>query len=100
MKYIVFAKDMPHGMKHEVPVIFPEHLVHKDVSRCMLIGEGLRGYKAVRAGFCDLAATVTAGGISKQFPMVTHGKSETLNLESDPGDAMLLTMYGYTGGMS
>ncbi len=98
MKYIVFAKEMKETT-HLIPVMFPDNLVHRNVSRALRLTEELQGYKPIRAGFVELGQTLTAGGITKTFPWVTHGESETLGLKSDPSDATLIMTYAYTGGM-
>ncbi len=69
----------------ELPIVFPELLVHYDVA----CGLGYRG-KVVGAGFCEV-------GAETDTPFADYncfGKSESLNVESRRGvDAEILNKY-------
>lgn len=96
MKYVMFEKKLSElTISH--PVIFPNHLVHSEVSEAILAmgvlgagpGKDGFGWKAVSAGEYD----VMTGECS--------GKSETLGLKSRPEeDKYIIKMNDYGGGMS
>ena len=85
MKYIVFLT--PFGsVSREMPVIFPNSLVHADVSKNFLAILP-KGSKPISAGECNCF-------------MECSGRSETLNLESRGAeDTSLLFMVDYGGGI-
>jgi len=104
MKYVVLAVT-DHGRSGEsvrhVPIIFPDLLVHSEVSsaiartlRTDAWENGIRReVKPLSAGF--LSSTVISAG--KPF---CHGKSESLNLPSRPvEDSALISTYDYLHGI-
>jgi hypothetical protein len=94
VKYIMFAKEIDRdGLPHFVPVIFPEELNHIDMAACVMLQETMKGFLPIRAGFVTLELAV----MGRTFPMTTHGRSETLKLESDPEDARIIKWYEYGG---
>lgn len=58
--------------------MFPVWDTHSDVAHKL-------GYPVVSAGF--VTVKVTSDG---EFDVTTHGRSESLNLESDPADAEII----------
>lgn len=93
MKYIMFEKRISDGLPHYMPFIFPDEGVHAHVAAVVLCLPEMAGFKAVRAGFVTLELTT----MGRHFPMTTHGRSETLKLESDPEDARIIKWYEYGG---
>ncbi|EMW9316467.1 hypothetical protein AAE121_005212 [Salmonella enterica] len=91
MKYIILRLDGK--IPREVPVIFPDLLVHTDVARTMatMIKEGssntnITDVRVVSAGFCNTTV--------KCF-----GKSETLNIASRDIDDTVINTWDYTFGL-
>ncbi|EGB8646316.1 hypothetical protein H8N91_001743 [Salmonella enterica] len=91
MKYIILRLDGK--IPREVPVIFPDLLVHADVARAMtaMIKEGssntnITDVRVVSAGFCNTAVEC-------------HGKSETLNIASRDIDNTVINTVDYTFGL-
>lgn len=85
MKYIMFVRDMGHGMKVAYPIIFPNMLVHADVAKFVHRGD-LRDAILDSAGFIEQ-------GIAK-----CYGRSESLNLDSKPKrDTDIIRMCDYGG---
>jgi hypothetical protein len=81
MKYVFIEVSMDDGMVQMLPVIFPNSLVHEDVSKaiCRLV----RGAKPVSAGFINMRADAT------------YDKSETLQLSSREEDAAVINFIDY-----
>ncbi len=107
MKYIVFDCELESGGHQKVPVIFPDFMIHSDVSKFfqLLLGRRHRYVhtKPVSAGFIELGGKldVIAGGkLTVRDGVVAFGESETLKLKSDPSDASLIQLYNYTNGMT
>lgn len=90
MKYIVLRLEDPRGTI-EVPITFPEMLVHSDVAMAIRRGcEGMGRAQVVGAGFFSS----TGMGIE------CHGKSESLNVASrGKEDSKLFPMYDYHHGI-
>lgn len=91
MKYIILRLDGK--IPREVPVIFPDLLVHADVARTMtaMIKEdssntNITDVRVVSAGFCNTAVEC-------------HGKSETLNIASRDIDNTVINTVDYTFGL-
>lgn len=95
MKYIVI-EIKAHGITREMPIIFPEALVHLDVANQMIAllratNQGSR-VRPISAGFLS---SLDAPG-----HLLCTGKSETLGLESREGiDARLIRMMDYMHGV-
>ena len=85
MKYVMFEKRMSDGLVHKVPVIFPNTLVHDEVSEALTAGP-LKGY-----------APCSAGEISP-LDMQPHGESTTLRLKADEAlDETVIRLNDYGG---
>lgn len=85
MKYIVMQHKF-RDLVIEVPVIFPNSLIHEEMAVIMKVLLG------------DTARSVSAGEYSP-LDGSCHGKSSTLNLESrGEQDMRLILMYDYLGG--
>lgn len=86
MKYIMFGKLGRDGQMERIPVIFPDRLVHSQVS--------LKILAALPRGFAPISAgSVNLGEIE------THGKSDTLKLSPMDDDANVIATYDYLHGM-
>lgn len=76
MKYVMFMKQLgksADGMKHFVPIIFPNNLVHIMIADSMTAkGAPLEGYRPV------------SGGEISPLDMKCFGESSTLKMRSDP----------------
>ena len=87
-KYVMF-QDERTGRRR--PILFPNELVHAEVTdaviACGLMNSGGSFYRPVAAGFITLAVAST------------HGRSESLNMASDPDDATRINTHPYTGGI-
>jgi len=84
-KYVMFEVD---GRK--CPVIFPNELIHEDVARML--------YGLVQQAYNGPAMPVSAGFISALQVISTDGRSEMLNMDSEPGDAKVINSLPYTNG--
>lgn len=91
MKYIILRLDGK--IPREVPVIFPDLLVHADVARATtaMIKEdssnmNITDVRVVSAGFCNTAVDC-------------YGKSETLNIASRDIDNTVINTVDYTFGL-
>lgn len=88
MKYIVFSLGLD-GMSREVPVMFPNCMVHIEVARSLVAGQVLKGnpIKVVSAGeYCP-------------FNGACSGESTTLMVKSRGDiDTKLIQTHDYTGG--
>lgn len=95
MKYIVLRRTLGKGkdpMLQDIPIIFPEQLIHADVAAALTAPDGpLEGATAVSAG--DLPSFSFS---TKPF---CGGKSTTLNLESrgESDDALIRQMDYFHG---
>lgn len=98
MKYIILRLEGK--ITREVPVIFPNLLVHADVASAITnmiqadtdtststsTSTSITGIRVVSAGFCD-----TAVGC--------HGRSESLNITSRDIDDAVINTVDYTFGL-
>lgn len=92
MKYIILRLEGK--IPREVPVIFPNLLVHADVASAITnmiqadtdTSTSITGIRVVSAGFCD-----TAVGC--------HGRSESLNITSRDIDDAVINTVDYTFGL-
>ncbi|HAF2130143.1 TPA: hypothetical protein G9F27_004414 [Salmonella enterica] len=90
MKYIILRLEGK--IPREVPVIFPNLLVHADVASAITnmiqadTDTSITGIRVVSAGFCD-----TAVGC--------HGRSESLNITSRDIDDAVINTVDYTFGL-
>lgn len=86
MKYVMFVQENPE-LKLFVPIVFPSHMVHKDVAEAMIAGP-LAGY------------TVHSAGEVSPLSMECFGKSTTLGVKSDgDADTLRIQMNDYGGAM-
>lgn len=89
MKYIIM-KCNGSTLEVKVPVIFPEFMVHRDVSQyfqtLLRRNHPFTEVRPVSAGFFD----VVEGKVS--------GRSETLGLDSNQEDELTILTYQYTHG--
>lgn len=77
MKYVVIGVTMEAGNKLELPIIFPDILVHKEVAEQMRrvmrkTFSKMQSAEAVSAGFCNSA------GLEPDC----HGKSDSIGMPS------------------
>lgn len=92
MKYIILRLNGK--IPREVPVIFPDLLVHADVAKAitaMIQADhdtcfNVTGIHVVSAGFCDTGVRC-------------HGKSESLNITSREIDDAVINTVDYTFGL-
>lgn len=89
MKYVMI-KCSKGILDVRVPVIFPDLMMHADVARYM---EALLR----RENNFDSAKPVSAGFYDPMDGAVS-GKSESLDLKSDPQDEQTIFTYQYTHG--
>lgn len=91
MKYIVMRAEVNDEMALELPIIFPDILVHADVAKCVgwMMQEQFKApVKAISAGFLN----------SIEFDGICYGKSESLGLSSRGSvDEKLIKMCDYGG---
>lgn len=79
MKYIMFMGELA-----RFPVMFPDNLVHDEMARLVsrqIFQTTKQIMMPISAGFVDFVPTLT-----------THGKSETLGIESQPYDAHYIAL--------
>jgi len=92
MKYIMLAHSSE-NMDRFMPIIFPDELTHAIVAAIMLCSPELEGFAVRSAGSIQLGGTI----MGKHFPTICDGWSETLNLQSHPEDAKIISLYEYGG---
>lgn len=93
MKYIVLSAELGRGHSIELPIIFPDVLVHAQVAEHML--------SLVRSTHGTSKVTVVSAGIlsSLEFEGGCHGESTTLNIKSrGKKDDHLIKMHDYGSG--
>jgi hypothetical protein len=74
-----------------MPIIFPDKLVHSEVSEVMMIT--LRRHFPKATIEAKSAGSVDIGDVS------VSGDSETMQLESNPTDARMIENYTYLHGV-
>lgn len=81
MKYIVVKSEDAHGRIHELPVMFPYVLVHKEMKECVwrsLMEAEHRFIEVVGAGFCTVENNfVNCYGESESLGIRSRGKLDT-----------------------
>ena len=94
MKYIIFENV---NTDEKIPVVFPDVLVHADVSRGIERAAMTSRYHPVSL-FPVSAGFVFVRNGEKGLSVTCSGKSESLNLSSQPEDADLIgrQYYGIT----
>jgi hypothetical protein len=91
MKYIVLRSKLA-GVEQKIPIIFPNFLVHKHVSK-YFAGLLIREYGR------DSDITVSSAGDINLNDFTCSGKSETCGVSSDPNDQDLIMSFEYTQGV-
>ncbi len=93
MKYVVVEVEIKNDMVLEVPVIFPNHLIHKDMADALI--------EVLRKGFPKaLIQPVSAGDInSAEINANCYGNSTSLHLSAREGeDKILIQANDYGAG--
>jgi hypothetical protein len=90
VKYIVLQVENPDGVDLELPVIFPDALVHRFVAEAMV--------HVLRRRHDWVAVPVSAGSINLH-PFSCSGESETLKLKARPQDRDLIAGLDYSHGV-
>ena len=73
-----------------VPIIFPDFMIHEDIAKSAQL---------ILKDFHNFDSTVSsAGDIQFEYPLCS-GKSETLNVKSDPEDEETIRLYDYLHGL-
>lgn len=84
MKYVMFEVDTGDGLIQQIPVIFPNALVHAEVAK-----------RIERAVSRNWPCKVVAAGSVNMVASSTHGSSETLGLASRREDAEVINRCDY-----
>lgn len=106
-KYVVIRKG-----NQEIPVIFPDTLVHADMAEAVqrifveaametvppVMVEDQMAKTRIRSYILDALPIVSAGEIDFRVQHV-GGRSLTLNINSRPPDRALITTWEYTKGV-
>jgi hypothetical protein len=88
MKYIMLRLTQGETVR-DIPILFPEYLVHSQVASALKTLPGL-----------ELAEPVAAGSFSSLgLAPKCHGESETLNLSCRPEDSDNIHLHDYFYGM-
>lgn len=88
MKYVMLEIRGPGGLKRRVPVIFPNEMVHEDVTKAI---QTIAPY--------DKAVPVSAGDITLISGVTCDGQSNTLKLKAHKKDALTIQLLDYTHGL-
>jgi len=86
MKYIVLGKTDT-AVTHEVPIIFPNFMVHSLVADAMLAYPNMQDYKVVAAGDIH-PSLLTCSGDSESLGVASRGRE----------DEQLIGSINYTHG--
>jgi len=89
MKYIVIEASRKNN-KVEIPIIFPNILVHKEVADSTM---------AMIMSKHKMDSKVVAAGSINSYNMQCSGFSETLNIGSRFQDTQLIQTYDYNHGI-
>lgn len=87
MKYIVFERQIENNMVEVIPVIFPNSLVHSEVSEAII--------KVIENSHKATVVTPVTAGFVNIMSSKVYSSSETLKLASTPSDALLMQMVDY-----
>lgn len=90
MKYIMFRHKFGEGVVQDIPVIFPNQLIHKFMAKRLV--------HALSFDHNIRAEVVSAGSINAEG--VCYGESETLGVKSRPQDTEIIRHYDFTGGIA
>lgn len=89
MKYIVL-QSKTNGITRELPIIFPDLMVHANVAQALLALPEMKGFKAVSAGALSCM----------DLRPKCHGDSFSLKLKSrEEVDNALIYMMDYSHGV-
>jgi len=91
MKYIMLELSLG-DLRYNVPVIFPDTLVHEDMGKAVVHAANRSVPKA------DVKM-VSAGFVSNCSGVTCYGRSESLDLDSRPEDGKIISTYDYTHGV-
>ncbi len=90
MKYVVIQVPLGKELLREIPVIFPNEIVHLDIAKTLIaMCPGFEKGKAVSAGFVN----------SMDIDAPLHGKSDSLKLITRDEDKSLVQMNDYLHGI-
>jgi hypothetical protein len=95
-KYVMLRWKLSGSTAVDLPIIFPDKLVHADVAAAIMAMMEVNGYMKSDATI----APISAGMIEIILPEGLGGKSETLGLESVSQDATLIRNYAYNHGIA
>lgn len=87
MKYVMFKTRLGE-CDALMPVIFPNTISHVDVAEAIQGMAGMSKAEVASAGFINLRA------------ISCHGESETLELQSEPGDLTVINTNDYFHGLN
>jgi hypothetical protein len=89
MKYIIYIRDYC-GVRQELPIIFPNQLVHLDVAKAL---KGVVGSSKIVAAGEFSSADINPNGFG--------GSSETIGIKSrGKKDGRIVSSFDYLQGMS
>jgi hypothetical protein len=86
----MFRHELNSGVKQDIPVIFPNQLVHKSMAKWLI--------HALRRESDIDAEVVSAGFMNAEG--TCHGESETLGVKSRPEDTNIIRFYDYSCGLT
>jgi hypothetical protein len=95
-KYVMLRWKLSGSTAVDLPIIFPDKLVHADVAAAIMAMMEVNGYMKSDATI----EPISAGMIEIILPEGLGGKSETLGLESVSQDATLIRNYAYNHGIA
>jgi hypothetical protein len=90
MKYVMFR--VKHGaVSRDVPVMFPDILVHQEVARAMM--------PCMRRHFDNANISLVSAGDFDQMDCKCSGESTSLGLKARPEDGNIILTYAYLHGI-
>ena len=87
MKYIMFERELTEGVTQLIPIIFPDFLVHDEISAIIRRDPQMMNAAPVSAGDIDLGVVLCTGN------------SETLQMPAQKDDAHVISSYDYLHGV-
>jgi hypothetical protein len=90
-KYVNFRVTLG-SVEYDVPVMFPDKLVHLDVATVIMVAMRRTWPRGV-------IKPVSAGTVALLQVEATTGRSESLDLDADPADAQMINTYSYCHGV-
>lgn len=85
-KYIVIRVDLDGGLRQDLPVIFPDNMIHSEVATSLVRTKPLRDRNAV---------VVSAGSCDALLRVHKDSKSDTLDIASREIDNELFSSHDY-----